>query len=240
MLESFRKAASACRRLTTPPGKWSVLQPEAGGGRTLEAPAAEAAGSQRAVPPGRGHRAWSWWAARPTLAAAVIYALLSLVFVGQGLLPGRTLSSSDYLWSVVPWTSSRPADVPPLGSNFEPADAIVVFHPYFEYSKAAFPDVELWNPHIMAGRPFLASSQSALFSPFTFPAYVLPLSKALGVMALLKLFVAAFGTYLFARALGLRFGGALLAGVVFTFGTFFAVWLPWTLTNIYPLIPWLL
>ena len=96
-------------------------QPEAGGGRTLEAPAAEAAGSQRAVPPGRGHRAWSWWAARPTLAAAVIYALLSLVFVGQGLLPGRTLSSSDYLWSVVPWTSSRPADVPPLGSNFEPA-----------------------------------------------------------------------------------------------------------------------
>ena len=59
-------------------------------------------------------------------------------------------------------------------------------------------------------------------------------------MALLKLFVAAFGTYLFARALGLRFGGALLAGVVFTFGTFFAVWLPWTLTNIYPLIPWLL
>ena len=73
----------------------------------------------------------------------------------------------------------------------------------------------------MAGRPFLANAQSALFSPFTFPAYVLPLSKALGVMALLKLFVAAFGTYLFARTLGMRFGGALLAGIVFAFGTFF-------------------
>ena len=189
---------------------------------------------------GQGRQAWAWWTARPTLAAAVIYALLSLIFVGQGLLPGRTLSSSDYLWSVVPWGSSRPSDVAPLGSNFEPADAVVVFQPYFEYSKAVFPDVPLWNPYIMAGRPFLANSQSALFSPFTFPAYVLPLSTALGVIALLKLFVAAFATYLFARTLGLRFGGALLAGIVFAFGTFFAVWLPWTLTNIYPLIPLLL
>ena len=188
----------------------------------------------------RARGAWAWWAARPTLAAAVIYAVLWLVFVGQGLLPGRTLSSSDYLWSVAPWESSRPPDVSPLGSNFEPADAVVVFQPYFEYSKAIFPDVPLWNPYIMGGRPFLANSQSALFSPFTFPAYVLPLSKALGVIALLKLFAAAFATYLFARTLGLRFGGALLAGIVFTFGTFFAVWLPWTLTNIYPLIPLML
>jgi hypothetical protein len=166
--------------------------------------------------------------------------VLSLVFVGQGLLPGRTLSSADYLWSVAPWESSRPANVPLLGSNFEPADAVVVFQPYFEYSKEIFPDVPLWNPYIMGGRPFLANSQSAVFSPFTFPAYVLPLSTALGVIALLKLFVAAFATFLLARTLGLRFGGALLAGVVFTFGTFFAVWLPWTLTNIYPLIPLLL
>jgi hypothetical protein len=185
-------------------------------------------------------RAWGWWAARPALAAAVLYALLSLIFVGQGLLPGRTLSSSDYLWAAAPWTSSRPADVGPLGSNFEPADAVVVFHPFFEYAKDAFPDFPLWNPYIMAGRPFLANGQSALFSPFTMPIFVLPLSKALGVMALLKLWVAAFGTFLFGRMLGMRFGGALLAGLVFTFGTFFVVWLPWPLTNIFALLPWLL
>jgi hypothetical protein len=210
-----------------------------------EDPGGPAVADGRPVPgpsPGarRRDRVWSWWAARPTLAAAVVYALLSLVFVGQGLLPGRTLSSADYLWSVVPWQSSRPADVHPLGSNVELADAVVVFHPYFEFAKAAFPEVPLWNPHIMAGRPFLANAQSALFSPFTFPAYVLPLSTALGVIALLKLWVAALGTFVFARAMGLRFGGALLAGIVFAFGTFFVVWLPWPLTNIFPLIPWLL
>jgi Bacterial membrane protein YfhO len=193
----------------------------------------EAAGAVR-------RRAWSTLAARPTLAAALVYAVLSLVFVGQGLLPGRTLSGSDYLWSTVPWASSRPADVPLLGSNFEQADAADVFQPFFDYSKAAFPHPPLWNPHIMAGRPFLADGQSALFSPFTLPAEVLPLSKALGLMALLKFFVAAFGTYLFGRLMGMRFGGALLAGIVFAFGTFFVVWLPWPLTDSFPFLPWLL
>ena len=102
--------------------------------------------------------------------------------------------------------------MPPLGANFEAADAVVVFQPFFEYSKDAFPRLPLWNPHVMAGRPFLADAQSAVFSPFTVPAYVLPLSKALGVMALLKLFVAAFGTYLFGRLLGMRFGGRCWRG----------------------------
>ena len=54
------------------------------------------------------------------------------------------------------------------------------------------------------------------------------------------MFVAAFGTSCFGRALGMRFGGALLAGVVFAFGAFFIVWLAWPLTNVFPLIPWIL
>ncbi len=181
-----------------------------------------------------------WWTARPVLCAALFYAVLSLVMVGEGLLPGRTLSSSDGLWSATPWTASRPDGVRLYGSNFELADAVAVFQPFFQYTRDALPDVPLWNPHIMAGRPYLADAQSAVFSPFSAPAYVLPLWKSLAVMAALKLFVGAFGMFLFARALGMRFGGALFAGVVFAFGTFFVVWLAWPLTNIFPLIPWLL
>jgi hypothetical protein len=188
----------------------------------------------------RASRRLSWLTARPALAAALIYALLALIFVGQGLLPGRTLSSSDGLYTVPPWTAYRPADVRPYGTNFELADSVAVFQPFFAYTKGVLPDVPLWNPHLMAGRPYLADAQSAIFSPFSLPAWVLPLWKALAVMALLKLFVAAFGTYMLGRALGMRFGGALLAGAVFAFGTFFVVWLPWPLTNVFPLIPWLL
>jgi hypothetical protein len=160
--------------------------------------------------------------------------------VGQGLLPGRTLSSSDGLWSVVPWTTSKPSDVRQFGANFELADAIAVFQPFFEFTRSVLPDVPLWNPHVMGGRPYLANAQSAVFSPFTLPALLLPLWKSLAVMAALKLFVGAFGMYLLGRTLGMRFGGALLAGVVFAFGTFFVVWLAWPLTNIFPLIPFLL
>ncbi|HEX6653107.1 MAG TPA: YfhO family protein [Thermoleophilaceae bacterium] len=179
-------------------------------------------------------------AGRPVLSAALIYAVLSLVFVGQGLLPGRTLSSSDMLWSTAPWTDSAPSGVRWGGANFETADAVTVFQPFFQYVRDALPHIPLWNPHIMAGRPFVANAQSAVFSPFTWPAYILPFWKSLAVMAVLKLFVAAFGTFLLGRALGMRFGGALLAGAVFSFGTFFVVWLAWPLTNVFPLLPWLL
>jgi Bacterial membrane protein YfhO len=179
-------------------------------------------------------------AARPVLSAAILYAVVSLVFVGQGLLPGRTLSSSDMLWSTAPWTSSAPPEVRWGGANFELADAITVFHPFFLHARETLPEIPLWNPHVMAGRPFLANAQSAVFSPFTWPAYVLPFWKSLAVIAALKLWVAAFGTFLLGRALGMRFGGALLAGLVFAFGTFFVAWLPWPLTNVFPLLPWLL
>jgi hypothetical protein len=188
----------------------------------------------------RWRRAVAWGSARPALVAAIVYAVLSLIMVGPGLLPGRTLSSSDYLWSAVPWTSSAPDGVRPLGSNYEMSDAAVLVQPFLRHTRAAFPEVPLWNPHLMSGRPLLADGQSAPLSPFNLPAYVLPFWKSLAIVAWLKLFAAAFGTYLFARRLGMRFGGSLLAGVVFAFGTFMVVWLGWPLSNVFALLPWLL
>lgn len=169
-----------------------------------------------------------------------VYAVLSLLMVGQGLLPGRTLSSSDGLLSSVPWQSSKPASVPGLGTNFELADASNVFQPMFRSTRSQLPNVPLWNPFLGAGRPLLADGQSAVFSPFTVPSYVLPFWKSLAVAAMLKLFVGALGMFMFARALGMGFGGALLSGVVFAFGTFFVVWLAWPLTSVYAFIPWTL
>lgn len=184
-------------------------------------------------------RAWRWFAARPVLTAALIYAVLSVVMVGQGLVPGRSFSSSDLLYANAPWKADRPAYVEGLGSNFELADAVVVFQPFLQYARERLPDLPLWNPHISAGRPYIANAQNAIFSPFSWPAYILPFWWSLGFIAALKLFVGAFGTYVLGRVLGMRFGGALIAGLVFAFGTFFIVWLSWPLTNIFPLLPWL-
>ena len=160
--------------------------------------------------------------------------------VGQGLEPGRTLSSSDGLLSSVPWQASKPADVPGLGTNFELADASNVFQPMLRYTRSQLPTVPLWNPYIMAGRPLLADGQSAVFSPFSVPSYILPFWKSLAVAAMLKLFLGALGAFILARVLGMRFGGALLTGVVFAFGTFFVVWLAWPLASVYAFIGWTL
>ena len=181
-----------------------------------------------------------FWRARPTLAAAVIYALLSIVMVGQGLAPGRTLSGSDSLLSAVPWAASKPASVPGLGTNFELADSANVFQPMLQFTRSQLPGVPLWNPYLMAGRPLLADGQSAVFSPFSIPSYLLPFWKSLAVAAILKLFLGALGVYVLARLLGIGFAGALLSGVVFAFGTFFVVWLAWPLSSVYAFIGWTL
>ena len=60
-----------------------------------------------------------------------------------------------------------------------------------------------------------ADAQSAIFSPFNLPAYVLAFWTALGWIMALKLWVAAFGTFLLGRALAMRMAGALLAGTTY-------------------------
>ena len=192
--------------------------------------------ARSAADPGR----LGWLRARPMLAAALIYAVLSLLMVGPALVPGKTLSASDYLWNNPPWQATRPASVVGIGSNFELADQPLVFQPFLQYTRDVLPHVPLWNPHISGGRPYLANNQSAVFSLFNIPAYILPFWSALAVIAAIKLFVAALGAYALARRLGLRFGGALLTGLVFAFGTFFILLLGWNQPAIWGVLPWML
>src|SRR3954454_22035022 len=156
-----------------------------------------------------------------------------------GMVPGRTLSVSDYLWTATPWDSTRPADVPLLGSNRESTDSVTMFQPFLQHSRAQLPHIPLWNPHIMGGRPFQANSQSAVFSPFSVPAYVLPFWDSLAWMAALHLFVAAFGAFLLARTFGLRAPGALLCGLVFGFSLWSVSWVSWTTMSVWAWLPFM-
>jgi hypothetical protein len=182
----------------------------------------------------------SWLRRHPAAAAALVYAALAVALYAPALVPGHTLSAADYLWSAAPWEPDRPPGVPVFGSNFELVDQAVQFAPWLEHTRERLPDAPLWNPYVGAGRPFLANAQSAVLSPFSVPAYVLPFWWSLGLIAVLKVFAAAFGTYLLGRALGMRFGGALLAGVVYAFSLYFVVWITWPHTNVWALLPWLL
>jgi hypothetical protein len=180
----------------------------------------------------------TWLRRHPAASAALVYAVLSVLLYAPALLPGHTLSASDYLWTAAPWAAERPSDVRPFGSNYELVDSAVQFQPWLEYTRERLPDVPLWNPQIGGGRPFLANAQSAILSPFSWPAFVLPFWWSLGVIGVLKAFVAAFGTFLLGRALGMRFGGALLAGLVYAFCLYLLVWESWPQTNVWALAPW--
>src|SRR5687767_11374405 len=178
-------------------------------------------------------------ARHPTLSAALLYLVLAFVMFAPGLAPGRTLSASDYLWAAVPWEAERPPGVPGLGSNQEQADAATQFQPALQATRSALPDVPLWDPYVLSGRSFLGDPQSAVFSPFSVPSYVLPFWDSLAVVAALKLFVAALGAFLLGRALGMRFGGALLAGLVFGFSLWAVTWVSWPHMSVWAFLPWL-
>jgi hypothetical protein len=79
-----------------------------------------------------------------------------------------------------------------------------------------------------------------VFSPFTLPAYLLPFNFSLGFIAALKTWVAAFGMFLFARALRMRTVGSLLAGTAYGFNLLLVAWIRFPHTSVWVWIPWLL
>jgi membrane protein YfhO len=180
-----------------------------------------------------------WVTRRPTAAAALLYLVLAFALFAPGLAPGRTLSASDVLWTSVPWEAVRPADVPGLGSNLDLQDAAVQFQPALRATRAALPHIPTWDPYTLGGRSFLGDPQSQVFSLFSVPSYVLPFWKSLAVVAALKVFVAALGAFLLGRALGMRFGGSLMTGLVFGFSLWAVTWISWPHGSVWALVPWL-
>jgi Bacterial membrane protein YfhO len=175
----------------------------------------------------------------PTLAAALISLVLAAIMVGPALVPGRVLSSADIWWFWTPWAADPPAGLTEP-ANADLQDAAQQFQPLREEVRRQLPEAPLWNPWISGGRPLLADAQSAVFSPFNLPAWVLPLQNSLAWTALLVLWAATFGMYLLARALGMGFAGALMAGIVYGLNLWLVSHLSYPHSAAWALLPWLL
>jgi len=81
----------------------------------------------------------------------------------------------------------------------------------------------LWNPLLFSGTPFVANPQPALFYPPTWLALLMPVTRALGWMAVLHLWLAGVGMYAWLRSEGAAVPGALFGGAVFAFSGYFFV-----------------
>jgi hypothetical protein len=174
--------------------------------------------------------------------AAGLFALFVLVYLWPALVGGDVLSPAGVLWGMPPWRAS----LPPEGiSYYNPllSDVPMSYYPWDVLGRelirsGTFP---AWNPHAFGGTPLWANFSVAWLGPFSAPLWVFPLDYALGVSAALKLWAAAFGTYLLVRELRLGFWPGLLAGFSFALCAFDVVWLTHQAhVAVAVLLPWLL
>jgi hypothetical protein len=174
-----------------------------------------------------------WWAVCVLLLAAAALFHEQVFF-------DKVLSSNDIPLLHAPFSrdallGERP-DNPLLG------DAAYVFHPDLlavRESLRGF-DLPLWMSEVGAGRPLLASQQSAPLYPLTWLVALLPFWDSLVIVAIAKLVIAGLGTYALCRYLSLRPLAATLGGLSYAFCAYFVTWLQHPHTNAYSLFPWLL
>jgi hypothetical protein len=206
---------------------------------TIEAPAPEQGASEPVVTEVTTPAACPapvrdlWWI---TALHVGTLALLACLAVFHGFRPDHTLTPTDALKLVAPWST----DPYYVARNEQLLDQTVQFVPWMIYAKErlATGQIPLWNPHSQLGVPFLGNGQSAVFYPTTLLHLYLPETWSWTISAALRLFVAGLGAWALAGHYRLRGGPRLLAGVAFMLCGFNVVWLNHPQMNVMPLLPW--
>ena len=73
--------------------------------------------------------------------------------------------------------------------------------------------VPQWNPYIFGGLPYIAAMHGDIFYPTAWLRWIMPVDLAITWGMALHFVLAGYFTYLFARALGIRWSGAVLSAV---------------------------
>jgi hypothetical protein len=179
---------------------------------------------------------------RAWLVALGLFVLCAVALLPKSLVGGQALSSNDALLAQQPFVPGAPPDLERVGNPFL-FDATYVFNPDLSFARREIRDFRLpsWTPYTGAGRPLIASQQSAPLHPANWVVHLSPsFWSALGYAAALVILIAAVGAFGFARQLEMRFAPALLAGVSWSFGTYFIAWLQHPHAKVYALLPWAL
>ncbi|MCX6393304.1 MAG: YfhO family protein [Solirubrobacterales bacterium] len=182
----------------------------------------------------------AWSDRRPFLSAALVFAFILLVFFNSVLF-GKQMSQQHILWAEWPWHGFEPATLsqPILANEGDEA------HTFYPLRLAAGRDIRageipLWNRYTYGGHVMLGDQQTALLYPLTWIGILLPLAWAWGPMCLLNLLIAAMGIFAFARGVGIKRSGGLVAGTVFMLSAPMLGWLQWPHSLVFALFGWLL
>jgi hypothetical protein len=158
----------------------------------------------------------------------------------EAFLKGYVLGQAELMFQYLPWLGHRPVGW--RAANALLFDVPAVFYPFVAHAREVVRGggIPLWSAAAGAGEPFLASFQSAIFSPFTAIVYLLPLPLGLTAAAMARLIVGGAGMYLFLRRLDVRPAAAAFGGVAFLLNPFSVVWLEHPLSAVAAWTPWVL
>ena len=160
----------------------------------------------------------SFWYPATGVFGLMVLVSYAPVLIGRVPFP-RNLVLRHVAWSEVAGSDSwQPA--PEIG------DLITSFYPFHALASRAIREraLPLWNPYIMAGAPFQANSQSAMFYPFNSLYYILPVNAAWTISLIIRLFLAAMFMALFVRAIGGSTAGSIVSGLIFSSCGFITAW----------------
>src|SRR6185436_20928165 len=155
-----------------------------------------------------------------TLGIAFLLSAIEYAPVFTGKIP----FPSDFVFDFPPYAKSAPPEYPTPHINN--GDLVTSFYPYHELAARAVRDwtLPLWNPYMLAGAPFLANTQSAVFYPLNFLYYVLPVPIAWTIGFFLRRILAALFMTMFARRIGASPTAAIVSGLLFSFCGFLTAW----------------
>ncbi|HSS48629.1 MAG TPA: hypothetical protein VLX28_06765, partial [Thermoanaerobaculia bacterium] len=164
-----------------------------------------------------------------------VFAVVLLVLFGPVLFGGRVLLPLDGLREHVPFQ-----ELAPTRSHSHPLqrDLIRTVVPAQAAARSAWDDGRwpLWNRRAGAGMPLLADPQAQALQPLTLLGQGLPLPRAAGFVAALRVLVALIFTFLWLRRLRFYGGQALAGSLAYGLG-FLMFWVGWPVANVAAFLP---
>ncbi|NCN58339.1 hypothetical protein COW99_02535 [Candidatus Roizmanbacteria bacterium CG22_combo_CG10-13_8_21_14_all_38_20] len=155
------------------------------------------------------------------LAAIFFYKLIALGLVP---FPGDLLIAEYNPWRRYSFLGYVPGSFP---TKFQYFDTLKQLYPWktFVVDQLKQGAIPLWNPHNFSGQPLLANFQSAVFYPLNIFYFIFPQLSAWSLLVMLQPLLANWFMYLYARKVGLKVTGAVLASLSFAYSQFAIVWL---------------
>ena len=188
---------------------------------------------------GAGAVALARWYDRVPWPAVGLYAALVAGLYGPALFGGRVLLAVDNLRGAAPFTGLEPARPP---GNHLQGDQVLELAPLQAEARRALRRGEwpLWSAHAGAGAPLLANPEAQALQPLVLVDLPLPLPRAAGAVAALRVTVALLFAHLLLARLGASPWAAAAGAIAYGLGGHLQLWLGWPRANAAAWLPALL